>query len=438
MLILNRHKFGVIYLSVLAVLMLGEMVCPFRSAANTVRTDNLSGTISSEPIVKLANLDCPKQNSSCDTTLVQIPTFDGDGTEKLIPPNVPGEGQVPILTPPIPINVPINKPIPIPVERNTQFPSQGMGFLSSSYILGPGDQIQITVFDYDEFNGSKVILPDGTIAFPLVGSVMAGNRTIPDLTREVTIRLKKWVTNPVVAIALTKPRPLRINVAGEVQRPGPLQLGTETVFLNNAATGSINSRSPTVSGALLGAGGVTRNADLRQVVLKRYSPTGNSPTIIINLWDAIVSNNVAPDPVLQDGDSIFVPRLEGGESLDRRLLSRSSIAPTTVRVRVVGEVKKPGELEVTPNSSLSSAVAIAGGPTDKAKLSQVQFIRLKDDGTIEQQVVDLTDLNDIYQIQDGDVILVPKGRTSTALDFAIDLVNPLNFLVNLYRAITGQ
>ncbi|HBW89746.1 MAG TPA: polysaccharide export protein, partial [Cyanobacteria bacterium UBA11149] len=77
-------------------------------------------------------------------------------------------------------------------------------------------------------------------------------------------------------------------------------------------------------------------------------------------------------------------------------------------------------------------------PTDKAKLSHVQFIRLKDDGTIEQQVVDLTDLNDIYQIQDGDVILVPKSRTSTGLDFAINLVNPLNFLVNLYRAITGQ
>ncbi|HBE18538.1 MAG TPA: polysaccharide export protein [Cyanobacteria bacterium UBA11159] len=399
MLVLNWDRLRLIYLSVLAVLVGVEMVYPLK-------------------------------------ILAQIPTF--DETEDRIPRVDPSEGQLPIITPLIPINVPINTPIDIPVDRNTQLPSPGTGFVTSGYILGPGDQIQITVFDYDEFNGSKVILPDGTIAFPLVGSVMAANRTIPDLTREVTIRLKKWVTNPLVAIALTKPRPLRINVAGEVQRPGPLQLSSETVFLNNAGAGTINSRSPTVSGALLGAGGVTRNADLRRVVLKRYSPTGNHPTIIINLWDAVVSENVAPDPVLQDGDSIFVPRLEEGESLDRRLLSRSSIAPTTVRVRVVGEVKKPGELEVTPNSSLSSAVAIAGGPTDKAKLSHVQFIRLKDDGTIEQQVVDLTDLNDIYQIQDGDVILVPKSRTSTGLDFAINLVNPLNFLVNLYRAITGQ
>jgi polysaccharide export outer membrane protein len=190
---------------------------------------------------------------------------------------------------------------------------------------------------------------------------------------------------------------------------------------------------PTVSIALLAAGGVTRDADIRNVVLKRSNPTGNSPTVVINLWDSLFSENTPRDLVLQDGDALFVPKLAAGDSLDRRLVARSSFAPRTVRVRVVGEVKNPGELEIPPNSSLSSAVAIAGGPTDKAKLSNVRFVRMNEDGILEEQSVDLSNLTDSYQIQEGDVIVVPKSNTYTALDIASDLFNPLNLILNLFK-----
>jgi polysaccharide export outer membrane protein len=362
------------------------------------------------------------------TLVLQLPT----SAQREIPVFDERDRQLENPTPTrIPIPIPQEKIAPIPISNQT-------GVVSTAYLLGPGDEIQIDVFEYEEFNGKKVILPDGTIALPLVGSVIAANRTIPDLTRELKSRLQAWLVSPVITINLIKARPLRINVAGEVQRPGPIQLSSETLFINNTSTGNVNARSPTVHGALLAAGGVTRNADLRQVILKRYSPTGNSPPIIINLWDTLLSANGPRDLILQDGDSIFVSSLAAADSVDRRLLARSTFSPTTVRVRVVGEVKKPGEFEVPPNSSLSSAVAIAGGPTDKAKLENVRFIRLKDDGTIEDRGIDISSLNDTYQIQDGDVIVVPKSRTSTALDFASDLVNPLGFLINLYRAIRGD
>jgi len=321
-------------------------------------------------------------------------------------------------------------------ETEVKFPPT-IGDTRFTYLLGPGDEIQLNVFDHEEFNGLKVILPDGTITLPLIGRVRAADRTIPELINNLETLLDPWLKRrPTVAITLAKTRPLLVNVAGEVQRPGPVQLSSETLFGNNFNTDNFTVRAPTVNGAIVAAGGVTKNADIRQVVLKRYSPTGNSPTVTINLWQALSSENAPRDLLLQDGDSIFVPPLAQGATLNRRLLTRSSLAPTTVRVRVIGEVKKPGELEVPPNSSLSSAVAIAGGPTDKAELGEVLFVRLHEDGTVEEEFVDLSNMTDTYQVEEGDVILVPKTNTYNILDLATDVANPLNFLVNLLRVFT--
>ncbi|NEP56937.1 MAG: polysaccharide export protein [Symploca sp. SIO2G7] len=321
-------------------------------------------------------------------------------------------------------------------QRDRQFPT--IGDTRFTYLLGPGDEIQVNVFDHEEFSGLKVILPDGTIELPLIGSVRAADRTIPELIANLETLLDSWVKRrPIVTISLRKTRPLLVNVAGEVQRPGPLQLSSETLFGNNFNEDNFTVRAPTVNGAIVAAGGVTKNADIRQVVLKRYSPTGNSPVVTINLWESLLSENAPRDLLLQDGDSIYVPTLAAGDTLNRRLLTRSSLAPTTVRVRVVGEVKKPGELEVPPHSSLSSAVAIAGGPTDKAKLKEVLFVRLHEDGTIEEELVDLSNMTDTFQVEEGDVILVPKTNTYNVLDLATDVANPLNFIVNFLRLFTN-
>ncbi|HIK27005.1 MAG: polysaccharide biosynthesis/export family protein [Oscillatoriaceae bacterium SKW80] len=300
-------------------------------------------------------------------------------------------------------------------------------FANPSYVLGPGDQININVYEYEEFTGTKVILPDGTINLPLIGTVKAANLTTEELAVELTARLQNWVVNPIVNVSINKLRPLLINVAGEVQRPGPIQLSSYNISDFGGA-----SSLPTLSSALIQAGGVTKNADIRRIVLRRLTRNGNFIELNINLWDSLFSEKIIRELVLQDGDSIFVPKLAAGETLDRRALARSSIASKTVRVRVVGEVKKPGEFEVPPSSSISSAIASAGGPTDKAKLSEVTFVRMLDDGTINRQELDLSNLTDTLQVQEGDVIIVPKSRTSTFLDVSNQSVGPLSLLLQLF------
>ncbi|MEO1619843.1 MAG: polysaccharide biosynthesis/export family protein [Cyanobacteria bacterium J06632_3] len=314
-------------------------------------------------------------------------------------------------------------------------------YAASSYILGPGDNIAVSVYGYEEYTGPLSVLPDGTITLPLVGSVPAAGRTTEQLAQELTVVLDRILKTPYVSVTLNELRPVVINVSGEVYRPGPVrvQRGAEVTTLgtNDQARRFRNNNQPvsgppSVSEVLMQAGGVMQTADIREVVVMRALPNGETVRTKVNLWDSLWSETLPENMLLRDGDLVFVPQLAPGEVLDNRLLARSSLSPDTVRVRVVGEVTAPGEVPVPPDSSLSSAVAIAGGPTSDAKLSEVAFIRMNNDGQIEQQVVDLSDLVDTYQVQEGDVIVVPETNTSSVLDFASRLLSPLNVLFRLF------
>ncbi len=298
----------------------------------------------------------------------------------------------------------------------------------AGYVLGSGDHITVNVFGYEEYTGDRTILPDGTITLPLLGSIRAAGRTTDQFAQELTTRLQPFLVDPTITVNLSILRAVSVNVAGEVLRPGRVQL-------QGLPVGGVTQQleQPTLSVALTKAGGITQYADIRQVILKRSSPDGISQSTI-NLWDAIGSLNAPPEVILQDGDSIYIPRLVADDtSVDRRRVAQSSFAPATVRVRVVGEVTQPGEVAVPPNSSVSSAVAIAGGPTQDARLSQVAFVRLNPTGQIERQILDLRNLTDDYQIQDGDVVIVPKRGSSSFIDMAGRVLSPLGLLFGIFR-----
>lgn len=302
---------------------------------------------------------------------------------------------------------------------------------ASAYLLGPGDRIDLRVFGYDEYTGEQIILPDGTITLPVIGKMVAEKKTPDQLTQEITARLQTLLVEPVVTVRVSGLRPLLVNITGEVQRPGPIQLqgltgaGTTTTTGGSVQTaGSI----PTVSTAITSVGGITKNADIRAVVLKRLKPSGETVSITLNLWEAIRSANSTPDVLLRDGDTLFVPKATDIGELDPKLLSRSSLAPKTVRVTVFGEVKTPGEHQVAPDSNISKAVGVAGGPTKEANLAAVAYVRLNENGTVQKQGLDLSNLSDNVQVQDGDVVIVPRTDVATfgdILQTASTILNPL-------------
>jgi polysaccharide export outer membrane protein len=308
-------------------------------------------------------------------------------------------------------------------------------FAAGAYILGPGDRLALAVLGYEEFKNEQLdILPDGTISLPLIGSVRAAGQSLDALTQEITSKLQPYLVNPNVSLSLVTLRPVRVVVAGQVQRPGPQQLislnDTRNATVTDANTGP---RSPTLSSALAAAGGISRDADIRRLTVNRFLPSGETDSITINMWDSVISANAPQDVILRDGDAIFVPKLEGSGEVDKRLLAKSSLAPITVRVRVVGEVRQPGQVLVPPNSSISQAIAIAGGPTVDAKLRDVAFIRMNENGQVEAKRLNLRSLSDDNQIQDGDVIVVPKTTFASVLDYIGRLVGPIGFFSGFFR-----
>lgn len=302
--------------------------------------------------------------------------------------------------------------------------------ISPGYLLGPGDEIAIDVFGYEEYTGIQIIAPDGTISFPVIGAIVVANQTLKTATQSLSQYLNQVLVNPAVTLRLESTRPVMVIVSGEVQRPGPIQLASVTAVAadRNQDTQSV----PTLSTAIGKAGGVTRQANIREVVVRRITDGGQMTDITVDLWSAIWSDEALEDPLLQAGDTVYVPELTDSNRSDQGLVARSTLAPETVRVRVVGEVVRPGEVQVPPDSSLSSAVAIAGGPTEDSRLSKVVFVRLDESGGIQRQEVDLRDLTDSYQVQAGDVIMVPKRDSSSVLDFATRLLNPLGTLFRIF------
>jgi polysaccharide biosynthesis/export protein len=304
------------------------------------------------------------------------------------------------------------------------------------YYIGPGDELKITVAGYAEYTGSQIVLSDGTIALPLVGVISVSDRTPTQVTKELTTLLNQHLVDPSVTVSVANQRPIVVNVSGEVQRPGPVQLRSikpGTDLGQSATNAGVNSQQrPTLTAALLEAGGITREADIRKVTLRRYNPNGIQPTKEINLWDTITTDNATRDLTLQDGDTLYIPKLSSDNLVNQQLLARSSVAPRTVRIKVVGEVKKPGESLVPPDSTLSSAIAIAGGPTEKAQMKEVTFIRMQPNGQLDQQTLDLRKLTDTIQVQDGDVIMVPQSAPDRGLTIANQVAGPLGLILRLF------
>ena len=104
----------------------------------------------------------------------------------------------------------------------------------STYKLGAGDQIKITVFGENDLTGQYEIDGAGIVAFPLIGQVQAADGTARDLEKSLTKKLKEgYLTNPVVNVEILTYRPFFI--LGEVARPGSYAYKSGLNVLNAVA-----------------------------------------------------------------------------------------------------------------------------------------------------------------------------------------------------------
>jgi polysaccharide export outer membrane protein len=287
------------------------------------------------------------------------------------------------------------------------------------YVLGPGDALTLTFLDpsAESVGGPVNILPDGTSTLALLGSVQLTGLTIGQATRWLTSLYAKQLVRPQLFLTLTAPRPVKVTVIGEVERPGLYPLASLA--------------TPVL--AIQTAGGITLNSDIRRVLLRRRAGAdGSQKQTVLDLAQLFQFGNQRQNPILFDGDTLIVGRTEEVVPQEILQLGATNLAPTAISVNVIGEVKAPGTLSLPANTPLLEAIFRAGGPVQwRANKRNVELVRLNRNGTTTREVFNYKDKQNVSKglnppLRNGDTIIVNRSFYGETVDVLNQVIVPLS------------
>ena len=110
-----------------------------------------------------------------------------------------------------------------------------------SYIIGPGDVLDIALWRDDALVRQVVVLSDGKISFPLIGEVVAAGKTIAALKKDIADKLVDYVPDAVISIEVKQSNSMVIYVTGRVNSPNRFPVNTNVTVLQAISTaGGLN------------------------------------------------------------------------------------------------------------------------------------------------------------------------------------------------------
>lgn len=236
------------------------------------------------------------------------------------------------------------------------------------YKLAAGDSIKVQVYQSPDLTVEARVSEDGTISYPLVGSVHIGGMSIPQAEKTVAHALErgKFLKQPQVNIVLLQVRGNQVSVLGEVQRPGRFPLETMTVR---------------VSDMLATAGGI--NPQGADQVLVSGTRNGKPFRKAIDVPSLFRPGGANEDVLLAPGDTLYVTK-----------------APTFY---IYGAAQRPGTYKIERGMTVQQALAVAGGPNARGS-EHMRLDRKGPDGHVQQYDARMTDV-----VEPGDVLFVKES-----------------------------
>jgi len=173
---------------------------------------------------------------------------------------------------------------------------------ATDYRIGAMDLLQISVFGVEDLDKEVRVNSNGQISLPLVGGVMAGGRTIPELELELAKKYANgFLQNPQVSVFVKEYSSQRITLEGAVKKPGIYPITGRTSLLQAIA---------------LAEGVDDKVADLGGIVLMRQVE-GKRQAAVFDL--RLVRKGMVDDPQVY-GDDIIVVEQSGSKSAFRRFI----------------------------------------------------------------------------------------------------------------------
>lgn len=161
---------------------------------------------------------------------------------------------------------------------------------SASYKVRPGDILTVNVWKETDLQGDVLIRPDGGMSFALAGELQAAGHTIGELTSLLETRVRKFVPDAVVTVAVKAIGGNRVYVLGKVNRPGDFPLGGPMDVMQ----------------ALSLAGGTTPFADTNGIRILHRDGTLQTATPF-HYGDVERGRKLEQNILLQSGDTVVVP-----------------------------------------------------------------------------------------------------------------------------------
>ena len=162
--------------------------------------------------------------------------------------------------------------------------------VADPYRVQPGDLLTVTVWKEKDLQADVLVRPDGGLSFPLAGDIASTGLSVEELRLELTRKLKTYIPDPVVTVAVKQIGGNHVYVLGKVNRPGDFPY----------------SKPVDVMQALALAGGATPYAALNDIVILRRE-NDHVEAIPFHYGDVERGKHLAQDIVLHSGDTVVVP-----------------------------------------------------------------------------------------------------------------------------------
>jgi|HubBroStandDraft_6_1064221.scaffolds.fasta_scaffold159342_1 polysaccharide export outer membrane protein len=267
------------------------------------------------------------------------------------------------------------------------------------YQLGAGDEISLDFPGRPELSRKYIIGPDGRITLPIAGPMTVSNLTRAGAAKAIVDALSSDYTNLTVTVNIDKYGSNRVTVLGNVQHPGVFYFDNTPTLLDAVSRGGLQSTPSNKDGLP------------DRVMIYR----GNDQVLEVDLRTLLRSGSAMADIRLRRNDIVFIP------------------SQADQFVTVLGEVRNPGAIPLTPESTLPSVLAQAGGLGDMAGTSpNIQIIEKSANSSRIvpwKQLMTPTGVAEV-RLQPGDVVVVPRSGFNKVAYF-MQKISPITSLLTL-------